>query len=37
MGQRIIVAYPYIVILISLTLVCFAISYLVFMLQEVRM
>ena len=36
MGQSIIVVYPYIVVLIALTLVCFAISYLVFMLQEIR-
>jgi ABC-2 type transport system permease protein len=35
-GQSILVVYPYIVILIALTLVCFAISYLVFMLQEIR-
>lgn len=35
-GQSILVVYPYIVILISLTLVCFAVSYLVFMLQEIR-
>ncbi len=36
LGQSILVVYPYIVILISLTLVCFAISYLVLMLQEIR-
>ena len=36
MGQSIIVVSPYIVILIALTLVCFAISYVVFMLQEIR-
>jgi ABC-2 type transport system permease protein len=36
MGQSILVVYPYIVILIALTLVCFAISYLVFMIQEIR-
>jgi ABC-2 type transport system permease protein len=36
LGQSIVVVYPYIVILISLTLVCFAISYLVFMIQEIR-
>ena len=35
-GQSILVVYPYIVILIALTLVCFAISYLVFMIQEIR-
>ncbi|MFZ0450387.1 MAG: ABC transporter permease subunit [Desulfatiglandaceae bacterium] len=36
LGQSVIVVFPYIVILISLTLVCFAISYLVFMIQEIR-
>jgi len=36
LGQSIVVVFPYIVILISLTLVCFAISYLVFMIQEIR-
>jgi ABC-2 type transport system permease protein len=36
MGQSILVVYPYIIILIALTLVCFAISYLIFMLQEIR-
>ena len=36
MGQSILVVYPYIVILIALTLVCFAISYLAFMIQEIR-
>jgi len=35
-GQSLLVVYPYIVILIALTLVCFAVSYLVFMLQEIR-
>jgi ABC-2 type transport system permease protein len=35
-GQSILVVYPYIIILISLTLVCFVISYLVFILQEIR-
>ncbi len=35
-GQSILVVYPYIVVLIGLTLVCFAISYLVFMIQEIR-
>ncbi|MDZ7696281.1 MAG: ABC transporter permease subunit [Deltaproteobacteria bacterium] len=34
--QSILVVYPYIVVLIALTLVCFAISYLVFMIQEIR-
>ena len=36
MGQSILVVYPYIVVLIALTLVCFAISYLVFITQEIR-
>jgi ABC-2 type transport system permease protein len=36
LGQSILVVYPYIVVLIALTLVCFAISYLVFMVQEIR-
>ncbi len=35
-GQSVLVVYPYIIVLIALTLVCFAISYLVFMLQEIR-
>lgn len=34
--QSILVVYPYIVILIALTLVCFSISYFVFMTQEIR-
>ena len=36
MGQSILVVSPYIVILVALTLVCFAISYIVFMVQEIR-
>jgi len=35
-GQSILVAYPYIVVLIVLTLICYAISYLIFMTQEIR-
>jgi ABC-2 type transport system permease protein len=35
-GQSLIVVYPYIVFLIALTVICFAISYLVFMIQEIR-
>jgi ABC-2 type transport system permease protein len=35
-GQSILVVDPYIVVLIALTLICFAISYLVFMTQEIR-
>jgi hypothetical protein len=30
------VVYPYVVALIAITLICFAISYLVFMMQEIR-
>ena len=36
LGQSIIVVYPHLVALIALTLICFAISYLVFMVQEIR-
>jgi ABC-2 type transport system permease protein len=36
LGQSVLVVYPFIIVLIALTLVCFAISYLVFMLQEIR-
>jgi len=36
MWQSILVVYPYIVVLIALTLACFGISYLVFMMQEIR-
>lgn len=36
MGQSILVVYPFIAILIALTLVCFGISYMVFMVQEIR-
>ena len=36
MGQSILVVYPFIIVLIALTLVCFAISYLIFMIQEIR-
>ncbi|MBN2061202.1 MAG: ABC transporter permease [Deltaproteobacteria bacterium] len=34
--QSILVVYPYMVILIALTLVCFSISYFIFMVQEIR-
>jgi ABC-2 type transport system permease protein len=34
--QSIVVVYPYIIVLIALTLICFAISYFLFMLQEIR-
>ncbi len=36
LGQSLIVVFPYITALIAITLICFAISYLVFMLQEIR-
>jgi ABC-2 type transport system permease protein len=36
LGQSIIVVYPHIVALLAITLICFAISYLVFMIQEIR-
>jgi ABC-2 type transport system permease protein len=36
LGQSILVVYPYVVALVAITLICFAISYLVFMLQEIR-
>ncbi len=36
LGQSIIVVYPHLVALVAITVLCFAISYLVFMLQEIR-
>ena len=36
LGQSIIVVFPHISALIAITLICFAISYLVFMVQEIR-
>ncbi|MEE9611635.1 MAG: ABC transporter permease subunit [Desulfatiglandales bacterium] len=36
LGQSVFVVYPHLVALLAITLICFAISYLVFMLQEVR-
>ncbi|MEE9610110.1 MAG: ABC transporter permease [Desulfatiglandales bacterium] len=36
LGQSIIVVYPHLVALVAITLICFAISYLVFMFQEIR-
>lgn len=36
LGQSIVVVYPHIVALLAVTLLCFAISYLIFMLQEIR-
>ncbi len=36
LGQSVVVVYPHMVALVAITLICFAISYLVFMLQEIR-
>ena len=36
LGQSIIVVFPHMTALIAITLICFAISYLVFMVQEIR-
>ena len=36
LGQSLVVVYPYMVALVAVTLLCFAISYTVFMLQEIR-
>ena len=36
LGQSIVVIYPHLVALVAVTLLCFLISYLVFMLQEIR-
>ena len=36
LGQSILVVYPHLLVLIAITLVCFGISYAVFMLQEIR-
>jgi ABC-2 type transport system permease protein len=36
LGQSIFVVFPHMTALIAITIICFAISYLVFMLQEIR-
>jgi ABC-2 type transport system permease protein len=36
LGQSLVVVYPYVVALVAVTLLCFAISYTVFMVQEIR-
>jgi ABC-2 type transport system permease protein len=36
LGQSLVVIYPYVVALVAVTLLCFAISYTVFMVQEIR-
>jgi len=35
-GQSILVVYPYMVALVAISLIFFAVSYVVFMLQEIR-
>jgi ABC-2 type transport system permease protein len=37
LGQSILIVFPHVTTLVAITLICFAISYLVFMLQEIRM
>lgn len=36
LGQSLIVVYPHLVALVAIMLICFAISYVVFMTQEIR-
>lgn len=36
LGQSIIIIFPHVTALVAITLICFAISYLVFMIQEIR-
>jgi ABC-2 type transport system permease protein len=36
LGQSIVVVYPHMVALVAITLICFAISYLIFLIQEIR-
>jgi ABC-2 type transport system permease protein len=36
LGQSLLVVYPHVVALIAITMICFALSYLVFMMQEIR-
>ena len=36
LGQSVVVVYPHVVALVAITLICFAISYLIFMVQEIR-
>ena len=36
LGQSVVIVLPYIAILIAITLICFAVSYVVFMVQEIR-
>ena len=37
LGQSILIVFPHVTTLVAITLICFAISYLVFMVQEIRM
>jgi ABC-2 type transport system permease protein len=37
LGQSVLIVFPHVTTLIAITLICFAISYMVFMLQEIRM
>ena len=36
LGQSILVIFPHMTALVALTLICFAISYVIFMVQEIR-
>jgi ABC-2 type transport system permease protein len=36
LGQSLVVVYPYLVALIAISMICFAVSYLIFMMQEIR-
>ncbi len=36
LGQSLLVVYPHVIALVAITLICFAISYLVFILEEIR-
>jgi ABC-2 type transport system permease protein len=36
LGQSLVVVYPHLVALIALSLICFAASYWIFMMQEIR-
>jgi ABC-2 type transport system permease protein len=37
LGQSVVVVIPYLISLVAITLICFAVSYTVFMVQEIRM
>lgn len=36
LGQSLLVVYPHVTVLIAITLICFAVSYMIFMTQEIR-